>query len=94
MTPMRLALRASLASGFALVSLLVSVEAHADPSTTSPEQGYDLGEVQHPRSVAMGGARTALGTSTNALWGNPANLPMSRVYHFEALANWGPEARR
>lgn len=93
-TPMRLALRASLASGFALVSMLVSAEAHADPSTTSPEQGYDLGEVQHPRSVAMGGARTALGTSTNALWGNPANLPMSRVYHFEALANWGPEARR
>jgi len=94
---MRRRFRASFALVAALFgALLASVpgEALADPSTTSPEQGFDLGEVQHPRSVAMGGARTALGTSTNAVWGNPANLPLSRVYHFEGLATWGPEARR
>ena len=97
-SPMRRRLRASFALVAALLGALlvcgVPREAHADPSSTTPEQGFDLGEVQHPRSVAMGGARTALGTSTNALWGNPANLPLTRVYHFEGLANWGPEARR
>ncbi len=93
---MRRRLRAKLGlfAGFFAALVLVSRAASADPSTTSPEQGFDLGEVQHPRSVAMGGARTALGSSTNALWGNPANLPLSRVYHFEALGAWGPEARR
>ncbi len=82
-------------AGVTLAALgLASQPALADPSTTTPEQGFDLGEVQHPRSVAMGGARTALGSSTNAVWGNPANLPLTRVYHFEGLATWGPEARR
>ncbi len=78
----------------ALASTLAAKAAWADPSTTTTEQGFDLGEIQHPRSVAMGGARTALGSSTNALYGNPANLPLTRVYHFEGLAAWGPEARR
>jgi hypothetical protein len=68
--------------------------AWADPSSTSPEQGYDLGQIQTPRSVAMGGAQTALGNSTIALFENPANLPLSRVYHFEALAAIAPEPRR
>lgn len=96
MTPPRPRLRArSAVFGLALAgSLAATSSASANPSTTSPEQGFDLGEVQHPRSVAMGGARTALGSSTNALWGNPANLPLTRVYHFEGLATWGPEARR
>jgi hypothetical protein len=30
--------------------------AHADPSKTSIEQGWELGEIQHPRVMAMGGA--------------------------------------
>jgi hypothetical protein len=68
--------------------------AHADPSSTSPEQGYDLGMIQSPRSLAFGGAQSALGTSTTALYENPANLTISRVYHFEALAAVSPEARR
>ena len=41
--------------------------AYADPSTTTPEQGYDLGEIQSPRAVAMGGAQTATGGSTTAV---------------------------
>lgn len=67
---------------------------HAAPSTTSIEQGYDLGEVQHPRSVAMAGANQVWGGSTTAVFVNPANLPLYRVYHLEGLATIGPEARR
>jgi hypothetical protein len=73
---------------------LASSVADADPSTTSPEQGYDLGEMQNPRGVAFGGAQAALGTSTTALYLNPANLALAHVYHFEALAGFSPEARR
>jgi len=68
--------------------------ASADPSTTSIEQGYDLGKIETPRDIAFGGAQTALGTSTTALYGNPANMAMAHVYHFEGLAMISPEARR
>ncbi len=44
--------------------------------------------------MAMAGATNALGTSTTALYDNPANLPFARVYHFEAGARFSPEARR
>jgi len=73
---------------------LVARSVHAAPSSTSIEQGYDLGEVQHPRSVAMAGAQQVWGSSTTAIFVNPANLPIYRVYHLEALAAFGPEARR
>ncbi len=69
-------------------------QAWAEPSSTSVEQGYDLGEVQHPRSVAMGNAQQVFGGSTTAVFVNPANLPLYRVYHLEGLAALGPEARR
>ena len=78
----------------AAIAVLVTTRAHADPSSTSPEQGYDLGEVQTPRAVAMAGAQNALGTSTTSLFLNPANLPVARVYHFEGFAAISPEARR
>lgn len=68
--------------------------AWADRSSTTIEQGYEGGEIQHPRLVGMGGAMAALGTSTNAIFANPANLALARVYHFEGLAAVGPEARR
>jgi hypothetical protein len=68
--------------------------AFADPSSTSIEQGYELGEVQHPRAVGMGGAQQAFGGSTTAIFVNPANLPLYRVYHLEGLAAFGPEAGR
>jgi hypothetical protein len=68
--------------------------ASAEPSTTTIEQGYDLGEVQSPRSVAMGGALNATGVSTNGLFLNPANMALAGVYHFEGLAAFSPEARR
>jgi hypothetical protein len=77
-----------------LAILCAAKAASADPSTTTLEQGYDLGQIQNPREMAFGGAQTAIGTSTGALYNNPANLPLARVYHFEGLAAVSPEARR
>jgi hypothetical protein len=68
--------------------------ARADPMSTSPEQGYDLGEVPSARAVGMGGALNALGVSTTSLYLNPANMPLARVYHLEALAAVSPQAQR
>jgi len=84
----------SLASAVALCVVSFAGAASADPSSTTPAQGYDSGEVQHPRALALAGAQTALGTSTNAIFNNPAKLPFARVYHFEGLAAVSPEARR
>jgi hypothetical protein len=71
-----------------------SRSARADVSSTTIPQGYELGEIQHPRALAMAGAMQAFGGSTTALFINPANLPLYRVYHLEALASFSPEARR
>jgi hypothetical protein len=62
--------------------------------STSPEQAYDLGEIPSARGVGMGGALNALGVSTPALYLNPANMALARVYHLEALAAASPEAQR
>jgi hypothetical protein len=66
----------------------------AERSTLSPEVGYDYGEVSTARSTAMGGAMRAFGNGTTALYGNPANIALTRVYHLEAVAAIWPEARR
>jgi hypothetical protein len=68
--------------------------AAADPMSISPEQAYDLGEIPSPRATAMGGALNALGVSTAAVYMNPANMPMARVYHLESVAAYQPESRR
>ncbi len=84
----------SVAAATALCVIAFARAASADPSSTTPAQGYDSGEIQHPRALALAGAQTALGTSTNAIFNNPANLPFARVYHFEGIAALSPEARR
>jgi hypothetical protein len=84
--------KVSLACG--LAATLAAGPAVADPASISPEQGYDLGQIESPRALAFAGAQTALGTSTTALYQNPANLTLARVYHFEAVASVSPEARR
>ncbi len=91
--PRRLRLR-GVAAAVAIAAVGAPGVAHADPSSTSIEQGYELGEVQHPRVMAMGGAAQAWGGSTTAVFNNPANLGLFRVYHLEGLAAFGPEARR
>ncbi len=42
----------------------------------------------------MGGGLAATGASTVGLYQNPANMELSRVYHFEAEGAFSPEARR
>jgi len=82
----------SIAALVALVSL--SPAATAAPMSISPEQAYDLGDIPSARAVAMGGALNAIGVSTTSLSLNPANMPLARVYHFESLAAYVPEASR
>ncbi len=62
--------------------------------STSPEQAYDLGDTPNARAVGMGGALDALGVSTTALFLNPANMALARVYHIEAIGAFSPEAQR
>ncbi len=76
------------------VILGISVPAWASPSSTSTQEGYDLGNVESPRALAMGGGLAATGASTVGLYQNPANMELTRVYHFEAEGAFSPEARR
>ncbi len=83
-----------LSGGAALLVGFAPSVAAADPSSLPLAGIYETGEVQHPRSVAMGGAQVATGASTSSLYVNPANLPTTRVYHFEGIGAVGVEARR
>ena len=80
-----LGLRSAVAIALAIAASTPDV-ALADPSSTTLEQGYELGEVQHPRVVGMAGATQVFGGSTTAIFVNPANLTLLRVYHLEGLA--------
>lgn len=64
------------------------------PSQLPPELGYNHGEQETPRSVAMGGALRALSNSVEALYLNPANMATMRVYHLAGAAQIWPQARR
>lgn len=86
--------RVTVTAASALAAFSLASSAFADPSSTSPQQGYDLGEIQSPREMALGGAQNALGAGTTAIYMNPANLPTTRVYQFEGLAAFSPDARR
>lgn len=68
--------------------------AHADASKLPPEVGYDHGQTLTPRVGGMGGAQRAFSNSTDALFVNPANMAMTRIYHVGAIAALWPEARR
>jgi hypothetical protein len=74
--------------------ILVPATALADPMSTSPEQAYDMGQVPQARAMGMGDALNAIGVGTPALYMNPANMAMARVYHLEAFGAYSPEALR
>jgi opacity protein-like surface antigen len=75
-------------------SLTVASRAHAEASDLRPEIGYNYGEIETPRTAAMGGAMRAMSGSLEALFMNPANMAASRVYHLGAFAQIWPEANR
>jgi hypothetical protein len=68
--------------------------AHAESSTLPPEIGYNYGENESPRTGALGGAVRAFSNSIDALYGNPANMASSRVYHLGGHAQFWPQASR
>jgi len=77
-----------------LLSALCSSNADAEPSTLPPSFAANYSENETPRSAAMGGALNALGGSTAAPFLNPANMGLTRVYHFQALGQFMPEANK
>lgn len=74
--------------------LLASRPARAEKSGLPPEVGYSYGQVEDARTAAFGGGLTALGTGVSGIFGNPAAIGASQVYHVGALASVWPEARR
>jgi opacity protein-like surface antigen len=73
---------------------LASSHARADKSELDPSLGYNYGEIETARTAATGGAQRALSSSLGALFVNPANIAVERVYHIGAFAQIWPEARR
>lgn len=86
--------RALLGACALATSVLASSAAHAEASSLDPTIGWNYGEIETPRSAAMGGALRAYSNSVSALFINPANMASSRIYHLGALAQIWPEAGR
>jgi len=84
----------AVAARAALVAGAFSLGAHAEPSSLPPEIGYNYSEIETPRVAAMAGAQRAFSNSLDALFANPANMAVTRVYHLGAFAQIWPEARR
>jgi hypothetical protein len=87
----------SIALASTALSLVTGVAPSAsadEPSYRPPEYGYQYGETEQPRTLAMGGAARAWGWSTSAIASNPANLAAQRVYHFEGIFGLDTKAHR
>ncbi len=63
-------------------------------SELPPEVGYNYGEIENPRSMALGGADRATSYSLGGLFSNPANMARSAVYHLGGNSEIWPEANR
>jgi opacity protein-like surface antigen len=92
---MRMASTAAAASIFvALAAASFSNEVAAQETKLLPQLAYSYGENETPRSLAMGGALRALGNGTAAVFVNPANMPLTRLYHIEGNGQFTPEVTR
>jgi len=78
----------------ACAGLGLSSRALAEPSKLSPEVGYNYNEIETARVAGTAGADRAFSNSLSALFVNPANLAVTRVYHLGAFAQIWPEASR
>ncbi|MBK7585190.1 MAG: hypothetical protein IPI67_34005 [Myxococcales bacterium] len=87
-------IRALAGAGAVTACLLAAPESRADSSNLDPAIGWNYGEIETPRTAAMGGALRAYSNSVAALFINPANMAASRIYHLGALAQIWPEANR
>jgi opacity protein-like surface antigen len=86
--------RRTFAACVGVAGSLLCAPAGADRSDLPPEVGYNYGEIETPRIAAMGGAQRAFSNSLEALFVNPANMAVTRIYHLGALAQIWPEANR
>ncbi len=77
----------------AIAALSLPVHAEENPYR-APEYGYQYGEIEGPRTLALGGAARAYGLSTSSIPINPANIAAQRIYHFEALFGIDTRAHR
>ncbi len=59
-----------------------------------PEVGYNYGDVETPRTMALAGAQRATSYSVGGLFTNPANMARTAVYHLGGVAEVWPEANR
>lgn len=78
----------------ALVAGSAPRDAFAQENKLLPAVAHAYGEYETPRSLAMGGALRALGNGTTAIFFNPANMSLTRLYHIEASGSIRPEATR
>ncbi len=74
--------------------LLAPRPVHAEPSSLPAEVGYNYGQIEDARAAAFGGELAALGNGLSGVFGNPAAIGASQVYHVGALAAIWPEASR
>jgi hypothetical protein len=81
-------------SGAVIFVLAFSRSVAAEPSPLPPEVGYNHGEQETPRSIALAGGLRALSNSTDAIFLNPANMAAARVYHAGGSAQIWPRAGR
>lgn len=82
----------------AVLSVLVvgswATRASAQEIALAPQLAYSYGENETARSLAMAGAMRAVGNGTTALFSNPANMALTRLYHIEAMGQFTPEVTR
>jgi hypothetical protein len=91
--------RCALALGAFLASIPARAQDSGDKSPlvtaeTPVPFGFNYGEVETTRAAALGGAMRAAGNGTTAVFTNPANMPLTRLYHIEALGTVVPEFGR
>ncbi|MDI1443781.1 hypothetical protein [Polyangium sp. 6x1] len=68
--------------------------ASAQETALAPQLAYSYGENETARSLAMAGATRAVGNGTTAIFSNPANMALTRLYHIEAIGQFTPEVTR
>lgn len=91
---------ASIARWLAPLTLAAAavVTAHSTPAAAQSELpaqfGYNYGETDTARSGGMSGALRAAGSADTALFLNPANMGLTRIYHIDAIGQFTPEAGR
>jgi len=76
------------------VALACITEASFAETEVPPELGYNYGESETPRTLALGGAQRATSYAIGGLFMNPANMARTQVYHLGGFSEIWPESKR